>query len=101
MPGETTDAGGLPVNLDRILIYVALISGLGSGYVGVVGTQDRFYGSQGSALEVRVNYLERDIGERFNRHIDTHPDRGLQVQINELREENIRLKAQIEKVTTN
>lgn len=85
------------ISLDRILLIISLCGGGYGTYLGTAGTEDRYYGSQGRAQEVRTEYLEKrlvKLEQRQDTHLDTHPDRGLQIQINELREELIRQGAE-------
>ena len=80
------------------LIWILLAASLGSSGYSLVNTDDRFRGTEGRVLETRVNYhnekIER-IEKRQDEHRDSHPDRGLQLQINEIREELIRMNARI------
>jgi hypothetical protein len=48
-------------NVDRILLGIALLGGIGGSTVGLMGSQDRFYGSDGRALAVRLEYVEKEI----------------------------------------
>ena len=73
------DAASLPL-FHRVVISVALLSGLGSGALSVVGTADRYYGKDAvkdfalrdteiQHLQQEIKYLRQWIGQ-----IDaTHP----------------------------
>ena len=82
-------------DLVRNIAYVFSLIALGIAVW--VGTQDRYYAEDANneleKRDIRIQFIERELqrlDDRLNKHLDTHPDRGLQLQIHELREEQAR-----------
>lgn len=87
--------GGLDSSLVRLVITAALVGSVGSSGVTLYRTQDRFYGADGAVLDSKLDNLSARVEKlenRITRHVDSHPDRDLQKQISELRQDLIRIE---------
>ena len=90
-------ANGSGWTVDRILLGIALLGGLSSAGVGMLGTQDRFYGSQGRELTIRIDYLEKEntqLKQDIRRLDDNHPPQDLLQDVGELRQRVRQLEKQ-------
>ena len=99
-PAVSVQPAGSGIDLNRILFFVLFALVTGNGAFSVSQTSDRYTGADAE----RDNEHQREILSRIERkvdavedrvtgHLDTHPDRGLQSQISETRQELIRLEA--------
>ena len=85
-----------PATLRDFIGWLALAGVFGTGYHSVSSTEDRYTSREAAIVNANVERRLVELSERVDGHLATHPDRGLQVQINELRQDLIRLEAKIE-----